>query len=61
MDNTGNRPGTRREWVFFRDLSGGWCWEYREGGRTVRESNGSHRTRDECVADAAADGFDTRH
>jgi hypothetical protein len=56
-----NRPGVHREWVFFRDLSGGWCWEFREAGKTVRESARSYGTRDECVADATANGFDVHH
>lgn len=47
----------KREWVFFRNFGGYWCWEMRVNGSTARESRREFSTREECVADATTHGF----
>jgi hypothetical protein len=45
------------EWVFFRNLSGQWCWECRANHRALKESRRAFSTRRDCVADAMRYGF----
>jgi DNA-binding response OmpR family regulator len=42
--------------IFYRDVFGGWRWEFRNSSGNVRDSQQSYVTREECVsaADAAA-------
>jgi hypothetical protein len=47
----------KREWVFFRNFGGCWCWEVRENGSMVRECARDFPTREQCIADAARNGF----
>jgi hypothetical protein len=45
------------EWVFFRNLSGQWCWECRASSRVLKQSRRAFNTRRDCVADAMRFGF----
>ena len=45
------------EWVFFRNLSGQWCWECRASTRVLKESRRAFNTRRDCVGDAMRFGF----
>lgn len=45
------------EWVFFRNISGQWCWECRANYRVLKGSRRSFSTRRDCVADAMRYGF----
>jgi hypothetical protein len=46
--------------VFYRDLFGGWRWEFHAEGGEVRDSRQSFDSREECVEDAIKAGLDVR-
>ena len=45
------------EWVFFRNISGQWCWQCRANAHVLKGSRRSFGTRRDCVADAMRYGF----
>ena len=46
---------------FYRDVFGGWRWEYFDAGGEAYDSPGSFDTRADCVADARLRGLTGAH
>jgi DNA-binding response OmpR family regulator len=52
-------PEQKSHCVFYRDLFGGWRWEWRDAEGHIRDSQQSYDSRDECVQAARRAGICT--